>query len=188
MVTDDSVAVERRNIHCPCNCLALPPPLCSASSVPLQVGANAGLPVDAETRRRARVVDPPDRGEPVREDEEGLIAAAFPSIFPYGDGDYNAVRPQGVSFETWIRHVLLFGDHRAMRHKRFRYWAFNTWLRRQAQQMRAVYYRQNPGDKDLTPEMLRDLDTRRALVKLGTYLKNHSRSGYQCCIKISPSR
>ena len=64
-----------------------------------------------------------------------------------------------------VRHALSWGDHRAMRHKRFRYWAFNTMLRMRAGQMRHVYYRQQPKDRDLTSEMLANKEARRALVK-----------------------
>jgi len=70
-----------------------------------------------------------------------------------------------VDFEVWVKHVLLWDDHRAMRHKRFRYWAFNTMMRNKAAQMRAVFYRQNPGDKDLTMDMLQTAESRQELVK-----------------------
>jgi hypothetical protein len=101
--------------------------------------ADVSISVTREMRAHAPRVDPPARGDPVREDEPGLAPAAFPVIFPYGRGDYNTARPYGVSFEVWARHVMLWGDHRAMRHRRFRYWVFNTWLRKRAAQMRQVY-------------------------------------------------
>jgi hypothetical protein len=126
--------------------------------------ADADIGVSADDRRHAARVDPPKRTEPVREDEPGLAPAAFPSIFPYGLGDYNAARPFGVPFEVWARHIMLWGDHRAMRHKRFKYWVLKTWLRRRAGQMRCVYYRQHPGDKELTPGMLSTKEAKKALV------------------------
>ena len=126
---------------------------------------DGGVPSSGQPQSRAPRLDPPRKGQPVREDEPGLVSAAFPTIFPYGQGDFNQPRPFKVSFETWVRHVMLWGDHRAMTHKRFRYWALNTMLRVKAAQMRTVFYRQNPGDKDLTPEMLSTKEARQALVK-----------------------
>jgi hypothetical protein len=116
--------------------------------------ADAGLGITDEARRQAPRKDLPQKGDAVREDDIGLATAAFPAIFPYGLADCNAARPIRVTFDVWARHVLLFRDHRAMRHKRFRYWAFNTLQRRRAAQLREVYFRQNPGDRDLTFEML----------------------------------
>ena len=42
----------------------------------------------------------------MREDEPGLVTAAFIQIFQEGTGDFNdALQP--VDFWTWIRHVTL---------------------------------------------------------------------------------
>ena len=68
----------------------------------------------------------------IPEDTPGYIACAFPTLFPFGTGDYHAARGAArvkFDFATWGKHVLQYHDQRFMRHTRFRYFFMNTWLR-----------------------------------------------------------
>ena len=55
------------------------------------------------------------------EDTPGYIACGFPTLFPFGTGDYHASRGAAkgrFDFATWGKHVLQYHDQRFMRHNR----------------------------------------------------------------------
>ena len=59
-----------------------------------------------------------------------ILSLAFPSLFPYGDGNYCYTRKREVSFNDYIDHLMRFYDRRFAKHPRFPYFAFNTIMRR----------------------------------------------------------
>ncbi len=69
-------------------------------------------------------------------------------IFQEGKGDFNNARKK-VPLWSWVRHVLMWHDGRALSCKRFRYWALNTLLRKSVLGPRKAYWKQCPGDAAL---------------------------------------
>ena len=118
--------------------------------------------------RRAPRVDPPEKGSILSEDTPHMVTAAFIKIFQEGKGCPFSTN-EHVPFRDWVRHVLLWHDGRGLRCKRFRYWALNTMLRKEAFDTRRAFFKQTPGAKDLDIEDLQNESTRSLVSKmLGT--------------------
>lgn len=60
-----------------------------------------------------------------------IFSLAFPSLFPYGHADWTLPRQRAsqLTFHDWIVHLLRYHDGRFATHDRFRYAAFNLWMR-----------------------------------------------------------
>lgn len=60
-----------------------------------------------------------------------IFSLAFPALFPFGLADWSLPRQRSkeLTFYDWIIHLLRFHDGRFARHDRFRYAAFNLWMR-----------------------------------------------------------
>jgi len=104
----------------------------------------------------------------VREDTPGYIACAFPSLFPFGTGDYHSSRGQAhgkFDFGTWGKHVLQYHDQRFMRHLRFRYFFLNTWLRMKTPGVRSVFWKIHSELGDLKLEHLQDSALRKKVIQ-----------------------
>jgi hypothetical protein len=102
----------------------------------------------------------------VPEDTPGYIACAFPTLFPFGTGDYHASRGAAkgrFDFATWGKHVLQYHDQRFMRHNRFRYFFLNTWLRMKTPGVRSVFWKIHSDLVDLRLEHLQDTALRKKL-------------------------
>ena len=59
----------------------------------------------------------------------GYIGMAFPSLFPYGRGDYSMPRSKNVKLSDYIRHLMLYQDGRFAKDERFRYFLMNSQMR-----------------------------------------------------------
>ncbi len=104
----------------------------------------------------------------VREDTPGYIACAFPSLFPFGTGDYHSSRGQAhgkIDFGSWGKHVLQYHDQRFMRHPRFRYFFLNTWLRMKTPGVRSVFWKIHSELGDLKLEHLQDNALRKKVIQ-----------------------
>jgi hypothetical protein len=104
----------------------------------------------------------------IPEDTPGYIACAFPTLFPFGTGDYHAARGAvkgKFDFATWGKHVLQYHDQRFMRHTRFRYFFLNTWLRMKTPGIRNVFWKIHPELGDLRLEHLQDSALRKKIVQ-----------------------
>ncbi|KAJ7302069.1 hypothetical protein DFH08DRAFT_723543 [Mycena albidolilacea] len=90
-------------------------------------------------------------GTPLNEHAGHTIAIdAFPSLFPTGKADYNALRDIEVSMIEWAAHLMWFKDGRFAQHPRFCYWGLNTILRHDAKKASKWYTTTHREDKELS--------------------------------------
>ncbi|KAH6907946.1 hypothetical protein BKA70DRAFT_1104335, partial [Coprinopsis sp. MPI-PUGE-AT-0042] len=54
---------------------------------------------------------------------------AFPTLFPHGEGSFQAVRPTAVTLEEWGSHLIRLKGGKFAQHPQFRYWVLNTIMR-----------------------------------------------------------
>ena len=101
----------------------------------------------------------PARGlTPINESSsEGYFTCGFPSLFPTGAADFLAPRINTVTIGNYLKHLLLYDDGRFARHSRFWYFTLNTEMRWHALQTGRVYVRQNPEERHLSIDELRDM-------------------------------
>jgi ATP-dependent DNA helicase PIF1 len=93
-------------------------------------------------------------------DEHGervpYMSLAFPTLFPFGKGDFvepRRVRP--LTFSDWCVHLLKYKDGRFARHPRFRYAVFNTLLRKKVHQSSGFFVSKYRPDGELTGDDIR---------------------------------
>ena len=58
--------------------------------------------------------------------------AAFPTLFPFGRGDFSEPRAVALSWTQYSQHLMNYHDGRFARHDRFRYFMLNTHERQRA--------------------------------------------------------
>ena len=71
---------------------------------------------------------------------------AFPTLFPNGMASLHDSRFRAVGFSAYIKHLLYYKDGRFARHPQFRYWAFNTLMRSQANRSATWLTKQLPSE------------------------------------------
>jgi hypothetical protein len=62
-----------------------------------------------------------------------LFSWAFPTLFPYGQGDFIHERLRSVNLHDYIEHAMRWQDGRFAKHPLFRFVAFNFMMRSQVQ-------------------------------------------------------
>lgn len=85
----------------------------------------------------------PPRGT-VAVSEFGMNAyttAAFPTLFPFGRGDFSDVRAVKLTWTQYSQHLMHYHDGRFARHDRFRYFMLNTHERQIAHEKAALCIR-----------------------------------------------
>jgi len=97
----------------------------------------------------------------------GIQSLAFPTLFPYGEGDVTRrSRMHDVTFTNAMKHYLNYSiycnDQKRhlfpfATHKRWVHWAQNTAERHRFNGQRQVFLRRNEGISNLTVEQLRDI-------------------------------
>ena len=75
---------------------------------------------------------PAQSSEPLSETTPGLIVSAFPTLFPFGNCDLHDQRQKQVKIHDYFKHLLCFSDERFAKHRTFRFFAFNMWMRQTA--------------------------------------------------------
>ena len=96
------------------------------------------------------------RQTPLSEWEKKCVfRMAFPSLFPCGLGDFFNPRTHEITFKDWISHVLRYKDGRFARHPRFRYVAFNMWMRLESKKSASYLCKQLNG-QPVTLDMLQE--------------------------------
>lgn len=85
---------------------------------------------------------------------EGYIVCAFPCLFPYGLADYRTPRDVTIELREWFQYLMDQSDRRFARDPRFRFFAMNTLLRRQALSQ-ASYFTNNKVIPSLNVDQLR---------------------------------
>ena len=64
---------------------------------------------------------------PISEFESpGYFTMAFPTLFPYGKGDFDSKAGQKVSLTDYIKYIMQYTDGRFAKDERFRYFLMNT--------------------------------------------------------------
>ena len=77
---------------------------------------------------------------------DGFFAKAFPTLFPYGTGDYTShlcLLPTPIAHKVWSRHLMLYKDHRFFLHPTFAFCCWNYKVKKEAVQMSGVYLKHN---------------------------------------------
>lgn len=100
---------------------------------------------------------PQSDSQPIDEyNTPGYIAGAFPSLFAYGKADLRDPRQTDIKPSYYFRHLLRYKDDRFAKHKTFRFFAYNTWLRWTALTDGNVFVRNNDQFKKMTVQNLKD--------------------------------
>ena len=143
----------------------------------------------ATTSKTTPVLPWPDHDNiPVSEFSTPFLATmAFPTLFPYGEGD-----PFGIYFnankKTFIekvRHLIMFSQKnknteeyvcRFARHARFIQWICNVYYRRRTLDQGDIYLRQCPGDANKSVEeiqqLLKDKKAEGLINNINRYMSN----------------
>ena len=97
----------------------------------------------------------------------GIQSMAFPTLFPYGEGDVTKrSRLYDVTFTNAMKHYLNYSIYSSQKkrllfpyamHKRWVHWAQNTAERHRFNGQRQVFIRRNEGVSNLTIENLRNI-------------------------------
>lgn len=85
---------------------------------------------------------------------EGYIVCAFPHLFPYSQADFRAPRDIEITLSEWFHNLMRYHDKRFAQDPRFRFFALNTIMRRQAISQ-ATFFTNKPEIANLTIEELR---------------------------------
>ena len=72
---------------------------------------------------------------------QNYTTAAFPTLFPFGKGDFSEVRDVGISWTQYSQHLMHYHDGRFARHDRFRYFMLNTHERQLAHEKASICIR-----------------------------------------------
>ncbi len=105
---------------------------------------------------------------PLNERDPSLHIArmAFPTLFPIGAASFNSARLRAVtSLADYHNHLMRYKDDRFARHPQFRYWAFNSQLRKQVCQTSRWYTSRSAeemNDINVLREMVEDSESRLA--------------------------
>ena len=95
-----------------------------------------------------------------------LATLAFPTLFPYGQGDPTYPgRQRAISLTDGLKHLLRYGEltsnnqwyWRFASHPRFPYWGLNMKQRHQLLGQANVYLQQHPEDANLTVENMKEM-------------------------------
>ena len=104
------------------------------------------------------VLWPSSGGSPINKfTTEGYFTCAFPTLFPTGAADFLGQRHNQVTTGNYFKHLMMYEDGRFAKHPRFRFFALNTEMCWRALQTGRIYVRQQPGDAQLSLEVLRDM-------------------------------
>ncbi|KAE8738768.1 hypothetical protein FOCC_FOCC015740 [Frankliniella occidentalis] len=87
----------------------------------------------------------------------GYIACAFPTLFCYGKADLRDWHEKDVNASNYFRHLLRYRDERFSKHKTFRFFAYNSWMRWTALTDGNVYVKQNEEFKNMTVDQLKEI-------------------------------
>jgi ATP-dependent DNA helicase PIF1 len=84
---------------------------------------------------------PSMRPTPINEfvQTQALLTLAFPTLFPYGKGEFNQSRRRTVSYDEYISHLMRYKDRRFAQHDRFRFVVYDTLMRRQIRSRSSFY-------------------------------------------------
>ena len=81
----------------------------------------------------------------------------FRRSFPLVQQDFLVPRPLAVTIGNYFKHLMMYGDSRFARHRRFRYFALNTEMRWRALQAGCIYVHQHLHDAQLSVDELREM-------------------------------
>ncbi|KAK3924147.1 Deoxyribodipyrimidine photo-lyase [Frankliniella fusca] len=59
----------------------------------------------------------------------GYISMAFPTLFPYGTGDYSMIDSKHLKLTDYVDYLMFYEDGRFARDERFRYFIMNSLMR-----------------------------------------------------------
>jgi hypothetical protein len=86
-----------------------------------------------------------------------FFTLAFPTLFPYGTGDFFINRPRTVSsIDDWAEHLLWYDDGRFAHHPYFKFIVHNMILRKRALENGNFIVQQKLGDAHLTVSDLKE--------------------------------
>ena len=74
---------------------------------------------------------------------KGYATLAFPTLFPFGVGDFSQTRKHELTWSQWTSHLLHYRDGRFATHRRFPYFLLNTHERDTASRMAGLFVRES---------------------------------------------
>jgi ATP-dependent DNA helicase PIF1 len=122
------------------------------------------VPSEAEQLAAAASIEPPVleapfiRSTPISEFSGFQIAInAFPTLFPTGAADFNAIRRTKVTELEWAGHMLRYNGDRFAQHPTFRFYACNTHLRHQSKACSQYFVKTHSNDQRLSVSDIREM-------------------------------
>ncbi|XP_074596436.1 uncharacterized protein LOC141851589 [Brevipalpus obovatus] len=98
------------------------------------------LDQDSHIARQLKLPYPELNSTPINEfTEEGYMARAFSCLFPFGQGDYLQPRRIPVSLDEYFKYLIDYDDGRFAKDHRFRFFAMNTIMRKQALRTSGIF-------------------------------------------------
>jgi hypothetical protein len=87
-------------------------------------------------------------GTPINEHDPNncYMVNAFPVLLPQGKADFHAGRAVNVNAQDYFKHLLRYRDGRFAQHSRFRYFAWNSILRREGKTKARIFEKRNKND------------------------------------------
>lgn len=127
--------------------------------------------------RRLNLPYPDLDRSPVNEfTEEGYIAKAFPCLFPTGDADYLQSRTTSLTHDEYFKFLMAYPDRRFASDPRFRFFAMNTVMRRQALMTSGIFIRRSNLSTSNIEEVRQRMMTDPNFSKRIMVYSNHLRS------------
>lgn len=122
-------------------------------------------------------LDWPETGSlPISEhNTPGYIAGAFHTLFPYGKADLRDMRDTDMTTSEYFKHLLRYEDERFAKHKTFRFFAYNSWMRWTALTDGHVFVKKNNKQfQNITVQKMKDMisENLNVLKKIMFHAKN----------------
>ena len=110
-----------------------------------------------------------------------FFTLAFPSLFPYGSGDFHINRPRTCeSMSDWAEHLLWFKDGRFAQHQYFKFIVHNIIMRKRTLEQSSFIVKQQLGENPLTLEEIKekiqhgDMSIGQKILYFGAFLRGTS--------------
>ena len=83
------------------------------------------------------------------------MSLTFLTLYPNGAADYLEARDRTVSYIEYAAHLMKYKDGRFVKHPRWRYVVFNTYMRQQTNKKAQYLVKKHPQHEELTIDQLR---------------------------------
>ncbi|KAK3917474.1 3-phosphoshikimate 1-carboxyvinyltransferase [Frankliniella fusca] len=86
----------------------------------------------------------------------GYISMAFPTLFPYGTGDYSMIDSKHLKLTDYVDYLMFYEDGRFARDERFRYFIMNSLMRWNSLKLGNIFIEKNEIFSNMTVLQLQE--------------------------------